>query len=64
MAKQTNTFYDVVFSPDDDGWYCSAYNRRGEDLYETGVCDTRKEAEKLLMVKYPEATLIKVIDNI
>jgi len=63
MANQTKTFYDVIYSPDDDGWYCSVYNKQGKDLYNTCVCDTRKEAVSLIRPKYPQAILIKVIED-
>jgi len=64
MANQTKqSFYDIIYSSDDNGWYCTVYNRQGKDLYETCVCDTRNEAVRLALEQYPKAMLIKVIED-
>jgi hypothetical protein len=53
-------FYDVVYSPDDGGYYCEVYTEHNEDLMQTEVLPTREQAEKAVKDKYPEAKLLGV----
>jgi hypothetical protein len=62
-ARQKNRlFFDVIYSSDDGGWYCTAFDKSGKDVDDTDIMLTKEEAIKAILKKYPNATLIKVID--
>ncbi len=46
-VKYRGTYYDVVFSPDDGGWFAEAYMENGRTLAgcDTDVFPTASEAE-------------------
>ena len=55
-------FYDLIYSPDDDGWYGQAFTRDGKDYFETRILPSRQSAEIAVLKKEPKAVLLKVID--
>lgn len=59
MKKQV--FYDLIYSPDDGGWYGQAFTRDGKDYFETKILPLRTLAERAILLKEPEAVLLKVI---
>ena len=53
MAR--DIFYDVVYSPDDGGYYCQAFERNGKDEYTTDVYSSAQQAIKDVLSEYPNA---------
>jgi hypothetical protein len=37
-------FWDIVYSPDDDGWYVQVYDEVGRELHATDVCSSKAKA--------------------
>lgn len=59
---KTQVFYDLIYSPDDGGWYGQAFTREGKDYFETDVHTSKEDAEQAIINKEPDAVLLKVID--
>jgi len=45
-VSETAIGLDVVYSPDDSGYYCQVSDRNGKDLHETEVWKTKATAVK------------------
>ena len=65
MANQAETidrtFYDLVHSPDDGGWYAEVFSSKSPSLvfYETGIFPTRQKTIDDVTEHYPTAELLK-----
>lgn len=56
--KMKRVFYNLVYSPDDGGWYAEVFDEDCNDLYETPVCNDRESRIRLVKSKYPNAELL------
>jgi len=65
MTNQTETigrtFYDLVYSPDDGGWYAEVFGSKKPSLvfYETSILPTRQQTINDVMSHYPTAELLR-----
>jgi hypothetical protein len=59
--KTERVFYDLIYSEDDGGYYCEAYNKKGETLWSTKIHKSPSEAKLVMVNKYPGSMLIKEI---
>lgn len=48
-------YYDLVYSSDDNGYYCEVYNNKGIEAFTTEVYSDEESAIRVTLNKYPHA---------
>ena len=54
-------FYDLIHSPDDNGWYCEGYTSNSTEVFTTDIFSSASQAQQFIEQKYPKAKLLKKI---
>jgi len=59
--REERQFFDLVYSPDDNGWYGDVCLLNGKSIYTTKIYPTKGQAESDLLKNYPHAELLQTI---
>jgi hypothetical protein len=54
-GNEANKYYDVIYSPDDGGYYCEIYTYQGKTISRTRIYKTQKEAEEAVLKRFKRA---------
>jgi len=55
-------FYDIVYSPDDGGYYCVCYDEHAVEHFVTDVYPTKQQAENAVVELYKNPIKVNNID--
>ena len=55
-------YYDLIYSSDDNGYYCEIYNSKGIEAFTTEVYSDKESAIRATFVKYPDAECLNRIE--
>lgn len=55
-------FYDVIYSPDDGGYYAEIYNQQGKNIDDSSILLSIQAVKDTVFESYPDAVFVKIIE--